>query len=284
MLFRFLRQIHRSVVDPSFAAEIRSLPARSTAGFVFVLILLAAAAQSISHAVLLTDVTQGLPAVLPRLLPGMELRSGRLVSEREMPWVANPLDAADFMSLVTGSTPRFEVFPDSFLVVDTREGATIGPGSSVRMLLTAEEALLNLGSRIVVSVPYVSVVPAERSIVLHRETVTEHLQDGVLSLVLNLFLIHFLTSASGLLSTLVFLSFAAYIFTMRNRRLPYRSCLRLASFAVVPVVLLKVAGAVAGVRSEWLWNVSMVGSMVVLVRAVHWLNRHGDGEPVESNQ
>jgi hypothetical protein len=50
----------------------------------------------------------------------------------------------------------------------------------------------------------------------------------------------------------------------------------------VPVVLLKVAGAAGGVRAEWLWHLSVLGSTVVLFRSIHWLNtrqRQPSGNP-----
>ncbi|MBD3315375.1 MAG: DUF1189 domain-containing protein [Chitinivibrionales bacterium] len=269
MLSKFFCLIHRSVVDPSLAEEVLTYRLRRVIGFVLALTLVAATAESVSHAFALANPRTGLPAVLPRLLPGMELRSGKLVAEQEMPWAANPFDVGDLLSLMTG-LPYKETPPGSLLVVDTREGATIDAGSSVQVLLTAQEALLNFGNNAIIPIPYMHLAPAGTSIAFKRDVLAGFFRNRIGMLALNLLLVHFLASASSLMTTLVFLSLAAYIFTTRVHRLPYLGCLRLASFAVVPVILLKVAGAAAGVYPEWLWHVSIAGSTVVLFRAIHW--------------
>ena len=241
---------------------------RTAVGCAVSLTLLASAAGGWRYAQRMMDPSTGIAAILPRLLPGMEMNNGRLDPKRPTPFVLDSRYVAALGDLISAETVEGTQYPDSFIVVDTSTGMESMPARmGARIVLTSDDFVLNLYPFKPRRIPYRALLPEEHSVVFTEDGVARLLKGRFGQIALYGMLQIAVSTGFNVLFTVFFLAFAAYIFNSQ-RRCRYAACLTMAFFAVSPLPILRLLAAVADVRFAWIWQAGIIASTVVMFRGV----------------
>ncbi len=195
----------------------------------------------------------------------MEIKDGRLVTNRETPYTISGNALAAFMDRLAGYPRFFDRMPDNFLVVDTRtppEPRKAGSAAPAIVLKKATVDFVNMRMEI----PYEALV-GKRNLKFTTPAVQEYLNANKGYVAAHFFIISLFFGFFSITLTAAFLSLAAYIFsTDRSSGYPY--FLRLACYSVTPVTLGTALVSMSGVSAEWTWHIFIVISTIIMFRAM----------------
>jgi len=260
----FFSDLHRSIFDPNFYREV---PARSRGrvmSFVLKMLLFTALALCVSRTYYIVHAERGIAPPLSVLFGDIEIRGGLLKTDLPQPYEVSGEAVAALMNRLMGHSGFFGRVPDNFMVVDTRPPAVAGEGSAAPKIILGESALVFPDMR--VEMPYASLI-AGGDFEFTRQSVQAFLDKNIVPLLFHFFFTGLFFSAFTILLSIFFLSFAAYVFSVERAK-GYPHFVRLACFAVSPVLLGGAVVAVSGVNAEWTWHVFIILSTLIMFRAM----------------
>ncbi|MCL2689110.1 MAG: DUF1189 family protein [Chitinispirillia bacterium] len=260
---KFFSSLHKSIFDPAFSKEAVKLPAGRCIMFLLKLLVLTALISGLAKTYYLLHPERGAASVISAMFNGIEIRDGRLETEREVPFeMPKDLTGAlldDFVGFKV-----FEQVPDNFLVVDTRNPIPAGDEmTGAAKVVLRDTSVFFKDMRI--EVPYRLLVG--KNFEFTEPAVQRVLQKNVLSFVLNFFMFSFVFTLFTVLMSVFFLSAAAYLFSFqRTKKFVY--FLKIACFSISPVMIGSALVAVSGVRAEWAWYIFVILSTMIMFRAM----------------
>jgi hypothetical protein len=265
---------HRSITDPAFYREVVAFGSGRVVLFLIELVVLSALLDGVSHTRQLFDRGKGLPAVLPSLLPGMEIRDGRLDPKRPTPFVADRaygVALGKLLEVVPGVTAEYG---DSFVVVDTAQGAFHHMSTATRYGFGPEYIVINSPPFPPTVVPYTAAGPGRGAAPAAQVVVNLlRLHLGLVFCVLAIQ--HCAVTTANVLFAVFFLAVAAYIFR-REKAGHFKAFLKMACFAVSPLPIGRALVALSATRAEWMWHASIIVSTFVMFRAVRGMSQKRD--------
>jgi hypothetical protein len=268
----FFADLHRSIFDPNFYREAVERSRGRVFFFFFKLLLFTALIMGFSKTYYLVHSERGIAPLVNAMFGEMEIKDGRLVTEFEQPYAVPSGLTAELMNRLVGYSGFFGRLPDNFLVVDTRT-----PPTEYKFALTGPAILLKESAvdlrRMEMELPYKFFISVS-DFKFPVAAVQEFLNRNFASFALNFFLISLFFGFFTMTLSVFFLSLASYVFTL-DRSGGYRRFVRLACYAITPVMLGNAFVAASGVSAEWTWHVFIVISTLLMFRAM----RHG-----QSNQ
>jgi len=193
----------------------------------------------------------------------MEIRDGRLKTERETPFEMPKGLTGALLDNLAGFRVFLQV-PDNFLVVDTRNPI---PGddkvTGAAKVLLKESSVLFKDMRI--EMPYELLVGKDFEFT--AAAVQEFLHRNMLSFMLNFFILSFFMTLFTVLICVLVLSAAAYLSSF-NREKKFGYFLKIACFSISPVMIGSALVAVSGVSAEWAWFIFIILSTMLMFRAM----------------
>ena len=260
---KFFSSLHRSVFHPFFIREAIKFPAFSVVMFLFKLLVLTALVSGISKTYYLLHNDRGVAPVISVMFGEMEIRDGRLKTEREVPFEMSKDLTGALLDNLVGFTV-FQQVPDNFLIVDTRDPLPADDKvTGAAKILLKDASVLFKDMRI--EVPYEKLVG--KNFEFTAEVVQGFLHRNALSFVLNFFMLSFFFTLSTVLMSLLFLSIGAYLFSFdKTKKFGY--FLRIACFSISPVMIGSALVAVSGVSAEWAWYIFVILSTMLMFRAM----------------
>jgi hypothetical protein len=208
---------------------------------------------------------RGVAALAVALFDGMELRDGRLLTDREQPYSLSGNALAALMDRLMGEQHLFDRIPENVLVVDTRTPPKpYGEGGAAPAIVLREATVEFVNIRI--EVPYEALI-GRKNLKFTAQAFQEYLNASMGRVAMHFIIISLFFGFFSLALSAVFLSLAAYIFSS-DRSNGYGHFLRLACYAVTPVTLGAALVAVSGVSAEWTWHVFIVISTILMFRAM----------------
>jgi hypothetical protein len=148
----FFLQIHRSIFDLPFYREVPTFGRRSSLLFVIKLVLIASVISAVAHTCYVFSVSRGTVPAIAAAMKGIEIKDGRLVSERLLPYEI-PARELDFIysrfinipsAIDTTQMPR--------LIIDTSANQPARTTSTI--VMRSRDAVFYSASGVPQVVPY----------------------------------------------------------------------------------------------------------------------------------
>jgi len=264
----FFSDLHRSIFDARFYREAVTRSRGRVVLFMAALLLLTSLVSGLAKAFYFVDPERGVAALVGSLFGGMEIRDGRLLTDREPPYPISGSALAAFMDRLAGGYPRFfdtERIPDNFIVVDTRTpSAQYAAGQSAPAIVLKETAADFVNMR--VEVPYTALI-GRKNLKFTAPAIQEYLNASRGYAAAHFVILSLFSGFFSITLSAAFLSLAAYIFSA-DRSNGYGYFLRLACYSVTPVTLGAALVSLSGVSAEWTWHVFIIISTILMFRAM----------------
>jgi len=264
----FFSDLHRSIFDARFYREAVTRSRGRVLLFMAALLLLTSVVAGLAKAFYFVHPERGVAALAGSLFGGMEIRDGRLLTDREPPYSISGSSLAALMDRLAGGYPRFfdtERMPDNFLVVDTRTPpAPYAMGPSAPAIVLKETAVDFVNMR--VEIPYAALF-GRKNMQFTASAVQEYLNAGRGYAAAHFIILSLFSGFFSITLSAAFLSLAAYIFTT-DRSNGYGYFLRLACYSVTPVTLGAALVSLSGVSADWTWHVFIIISTILMFRAM----------------
>jgi len=260
---KFFSSLHRSIFHPFFIREAVKFSAVSVIMFLLKLLVLTALISGISKTYYLLHAERGAAPVISVMFDEIEIKEGRLKTEREVPFEMSKDLTGALLDNFVGFTV-FQEVPDNFLVVDTRNPLPAdNEVAGAAKILFKESSVLFKDMRI--EVPYEKLVG--KNFEFTPAAVQSFLNRNALSFVLNFFILNLFFTLFTVLMSLFFLSTAAYLFSFHKTK-KFGYFLKIACFSIQPVMIGSALVAVSGVSAEWAWYIFIILSTMLMFRAM----------------
>jgi hypothetical protein len=261
---RFFSDLHRSIFDPSFYREVLTRSRRRVVLFMLKMLVFTALILCISSTYYITHSERGIAPLVSALFGDMEIRDGFLKTDLPQPYEVSGDALAVLFNRLMGHSRFFGRVPDNFLVVDTRAHSVSGDGAAAPNVILGESAVAFPEMRM--EMPYKSLV-AGGNFEFTAASVQAFLNKNTVLFLLHFFFVGLFFGAFTLLLSVFFLSLASYIFST-DRAKGYRHFVKLACFAISPVMLGNALVAASGVNAEWTWHLFIIISTIIMFRAM----------------
>jgi len=263
----FFSDLHRAVFDVRFYKEAIGRSWGRTAMFMVQLLILTSLVSGFAKAYYFVHAERGVAALAGALFGGLEIRGGRLITDREPPYPLSGEALATLLDRLAGYQYQrlADRMPDNFIVVDTRT-----PPGHYAMGATAPAVVLKKTTvefvNMHIEAPYEAFI-GKKNMKFTTQAVQEYLDANKGYVVAHFIIISLVFGFFSVAISAVFLSLAAYIFST-DRSIGYGRFLHIACYAITPVTLGAALVAVSGVSAEWTWHVFIVISTILMFRAM----------------
>jgi len=215
------------------------------------LLLLTSLVTGFAKAYYFVHSERGVATLVGALFGGMEIRDGRLLTDRDQPYAISGNALAALMDRLAGYSRFFDRLPDNF-----------GPSAPAIVLKDATVDFVNMG----LEVPYEALI-GKRNLTFTAQAVQEYLNASKGYVAAHFVILSLFFGFFSLALSAAFLSLAAYIFSADRSR-GYPRFLRLACYSATPVSLGAALVSLSGVYANWTWHVFIVISTILMFRAM----------------
>lgn len=261
----FFSQIHASITQPQFYRTVRDLSTRQVSWFVFRLIVVTALLQGAIHTWQSIDMKSGVPFFLSRMMQGISLNSGELVSEKGELYAPPTPYVRDLFAFISATPERLVALPDSAIVIDVRESIDNEASKSSLIRLMRNGVEISNGTA-AVPIEYTALFGSRGSVNFTSGAIRTYLVAHIVPVAFFFVFFHLIKSGADILFALFFLSFAAYIFRQGKRNLVHS--VKIASFAISPIAVVHILEALSMTRMAWTGQAALLVSSVVLFQAL----------------
>jgi hypothetical protein len=261
----FFSDLHRAIFDARFYREATWRSWGRVGLFMVKLLVLTSLVTGFARAYYFVHPERGVAALVGTLFGDMEIRDGRLLTDRDQPYAISGNALAALMDRLAGHSRFFGRLPDNFLVVDTRtppEPHGLGPSAPAVVLKRATAEFVNMR----IEVPYAALI-GKRNMKLTAADTQEYLNANKGYMAACFIIMSLFSGFFSITLSAAFLSLAAYIFSA-DRSSGYGYFLRVACYSVTPVTLGAALVSLSGVSAEWTWHVFIVISTLIMFRAI----------------
>jgi hypothetical protein len=270
----FFRFLNDSVFSRQFYKNVPDMSAWDVIKFVVIICAVTAVFSGLSHTFYFYNKKTGIPAELTAMFGGMEFINGSLDPHRATPYAPDTRHLSKIFRTLFSMPQFFNDLPDSFLVVDTSSASLSRRSIVTQFLLTEKYLYANPGSTLNFKMPYTAILGG-KNIVVSEASVRELLKKNMRGVAFNCIVqAGFLNTGIFILS-IVFLTFAAYIFRIERFR-GIVEFLKIASFAASPVYVGTNLVALSGTAFPWTWHVLILISTFVMFRGVQASGKNAD--------
>jgi len=262
----FFLQIHRSIFDLPFYREVPLLGRRAVFFYVIKLVLAASCISAIAHTCYVFSPSRGAVAAIAAALKGLEIKEGRLLSDRPLPYEIPARELNQIYSSFINIPAAIDTLQTLRFIVDTSANQPARTVPSI--IMRSNDVALYSASGIPQIVPYYKKAWYGPVNLQFTESGVRHIlkKAAIWIFMINL-LWDGLCCAALVLFCICMLSLAAYIFRIeRGRDIAYY--FGIAGFAITPLPVGTVIIALADVNIPGSWRFLIIMSVVVMFRAL----------------
>jgi hypothetical protein len=262
----FFLQVHRSIFDLSFYRELPLVGRRAVFLFVIKLVLIASGISAIAHTCYVFSVSRGTIPAIAAAMKGIEIKDGRLLSDRPLPYEIPARELGLIYSRFINLPVTIDTLQTPRFIVDTsaNQPARAGPG----IIMRSTDVALYSASGVPQLVPYYKKSWYGPVTLQFTESGTRRLlKKAVVWIFMFNLLWDGLCCAALVLFCICMLGLAAYIFRIeRGRDIAYY--FGIASFAITPIPIGMVIIALSDANIPGSWRFLVIMSAVVMFRAL----------------
>ena len=258
--------LHSSIFSARFYESISEKSAGEAVRFFIIVCIGTAIISGAAHTYYSFDKKTGIAAHVSAMLNGMEFKNGSLDPHRATPYVPGTVHLEKLLNTLFCMPGFFTELPDSFFIVDTSTSARSRKSPRTQILMGERYLYINPGTPISFTIPY-SLILQGNDLVVTEESVQVLLKKYLVVVALNFFIQTGFVNTLVFLLSIVFLTFAAYIFRLDRAR-KFGNFLKLACFAASPVYVGTNFVALSGTTFFWTWHVLILIATFVMFRGV----------------
>jgi hypothetical protein len=170
-----------------------------------------------------------------------------------------------YMDYLSTAQSQYANDLDSFVIIDTAK--VINYKIKVPVILLSYDKILFYEIGSISEFSYKDFLFKSENLVFKTDEIHSFLMQHIPDICIRLIGTHLLWTSTTLLLSILFLSFASYIFRL-DRRNTFGLFFKFACYAVTPLVIGKMVLAVAGVNFAWVWHLLIFFSTIVLFRGL----------------
>ncbi len=264
----FFYELHRSVVDPQFYAEVLTYKRARVAWYVFLLLLLTSFVTVVAQWWHQIESDDGIPSAIELALSGMEIKDGLLDPHVQTPFVPSLQNSWPLMSTVFFQNGMVQA-KDTLLFIDTSASQAFN-FTAPYFALGKDRIHFNYDDKFFkASIPYVKLLNGKRNLKFTASEIRGLLTSPSFlpTIIISMYATTLFQSGLTIFFSIIFLAVAAYIFRI-ERLTGFNVFLRASTFAITPMALGLMLIEVAGVQVIWGWHLLIFISTIVLFRGV----------------
>jgi len=264
----FFYELHRSVVDPQFYAEVLTFKRSKVAWYVFLLLLLTSFVTVIAQWWHQIESGDGIPNAVELALSGMEIKDGLLDPHVQTPFVPSLQSSWPLMSAVFFQNGMIQA-TDTLLFIDTSASQTFNLNAPY-FALGKDRIHFNYDDKYFkASISYVKLLNGKKDLKFTASEIRGLLTSPSFlpTIIISMYATTLFQSGLTIFFSIIFLAVAAYIFRI-DRLTGFNVFLRASTFAITPMALGLMLIEVAGVHAIWGWHLLIFISTIVLFRGV----------------
>ena len=258
--------LHSSIFSARFYERISEKSAGEAVRFFILVCIGTAIISGAAHTYFSFDRKTGIAVQLSAMLNGMKFKNGSLDPHVATPYVPGTMHLEKLLNTLFCMPSLFTELPDSFFIVDTSKSALLRKSPHTQILMGERYLYVNPGTSVSFTVPY-SLIVKDGDLVVTEESVQVLLKKYLVVVALNFFIQTGFVNTLVFLLSIVFLTFAAYIFRLERAR-KFGNFLKTACFAASPVYVGTNFVALSGTTFFWTWHVLILIATFVMFRGV----------------
>lgn len=258
--------LHSSIFSARFYGSIAEKSAGEAVRFFILVCIGTAIISGAAHTYFSFDRKTGIAVQVSAMLNGMEFKNGSLDPHTVSPYIPGTMHLEKLLNTLFCMPRFFTELPDSFFIVDTSKSALSRRSPRTQILMGERCLYVNPGTPVSFTVPY-SLVMQGKDFVVTEESVRALLKKYLVVVASNFFAQTGFVNTLVFLLSIVFLTFAAYIFRLERAR-KFGNFLKIACFAASPVYVGTNFVALSGTTFFWTWHVLILISTFVMFRGV----------------
>lgn len=216
-----------------------------------------------------------LPTTLSAAFPDLRIEGGTLNPPMGSPYAPPAYLLAPVFNQLLKLPTMLHEEADSLVVIDT----ATPPVVTVRIpmvLMQSKSVTFFFNEKTKMEFPYETLLSGTKDFIFTSEAIRHHLNRYFLGVFLGYMFSGVIHGFGMFLFSIFFLALAAFIFRVdRQRR--FSEYLKVAVFAITPIVIGGVLVSLAGVKIQWIWHILIFLSTVVMFRAIIAL---GNNQPI----
>jgi hypothetical protein len=258
--------LHSSIFSSRFYESIADKSAGEAVRFFILVCIGTAIISGAAHTYYSFDRKTGIAVQVSAMLNGMEFKNGSLDPHIATPYVPGTMHLEKLLNTLFCVPRFFTDLPDSFFVIDTSKSALAKKSLRTQILMGGRYLYVNPGTPVSFTVPY-SLMVQGGDLVVTEESVRILLKKYLVVVASNFFIQTGFINTLVFLLSIVFLTFAAYIFRLERAR-KFGNFLKIACFAASPVYAGTNLVALSGTTFFWTWHVLILIATFVMFRGV----------------
>ena len=272
--FNFFATVHKSILSADFYRNVRYFSPVTALKFVLQMCLLTALISGAAYTYYAFDDQRGLPAIVPEVFPGMSLKNGLLDPGRSTPFAPEKAYSVKMLNMLFCMPGVFDVLPDSFIVVDTSLGA-LEKHSIAQLIVSDRFFALKTKQSTSMKIAYSKLFPGPDTIAFTRTGMDKLLRKNRLNMFINFFIQTGIITAGALCVSIIFLTFAAFIFRIEKRE-KVGCYFKKACFAVSPIFIGNNLIAASGSHIPNTWYLLLMIAVFVMFRGIRATHTAGE--------
>jgi hypothetical protein len=273
---RFFSDLHNSIFSARFYETVSEKSPGETLRFIVLACVLTAVVSGAAHTWYSFDRKTGIAVQVSALMSGMEFKNGALDPHIAMPYMPGAAHLEKLLNTIFCVPRFFTALPDSYFIVDTSENALARKSPLTQILMGRRNLYVNPGTPVKFVVPY-SLFLRGSDLVVTEQSVGVLLKKNLFVVASNFFMETGLVNTFVFLLSIVFLTFAAYIFRLERAR-KFGNFLKIACFAASPVYAGTNIVAFSGTTFPWTWHILILAATFVMFRGVQ-ASQKNPGQP-----
>ncbi|MBN1980556.1 MAG: DUF1189 family protein [Chitinivibrionales bacterium] len=276
-------QIHRSIFETTFYREVISLGRKKIISYLVTICAIAAFCIASVQTYRIINTNTGLPYLLPQLFPSMEISRNGMISHADKPYSINKFSVAELFSILSDINLSGLQLPDSVIVVDEGFNKQALDSAVSKIIFAQSSIYFNFKPEFEWELPYDLVLKKDEVVYFTTESLRTFFLSRAPFIFIGLFLRYGATIFFMMFMSIFFLSIAAYIFKS-NQPISFKTVLKIASFAVTPVLVGVLLNNVSGIKVAWMWEVSLFISLFIIIRVLFFLSGRNNEERITGDE
>jgi len=266
ILLTYITAVHHSLVQPLYYRKIVTFSRKQVIRFFLFLLIASSLLSSISDTWYLLYGKNALPKTLAAAFPELEIQNGTLQPRMGSPYSPPAYLLSPIFNQLLKLPEMLHNEADSLVIIDTASPPVVAMRIPM-VLMGLKTVTFFFNEKTKMEFPYEHILSGATDFRFTEEDISRHMTRYIFGIFIGYLFSTLIHNCGMFLFSIFFLSVAAFIFRVDRQRL-FRQYLKIAVYAVTPIVVGGVLVSFAGVKIQWVWHVLIFLSTIVMFRAI----------------
>jgi hypothetical protein len=254
------------LLQPEFYKEVIAMPRKKVIHFFGLMVVISSIVGSIADTWYLIYGKTSIPITLSAAFPGLAIHNGVLCPSDSSPYVPPSYLVSPIFNQLLKLPSMLNNEADSLIAIDTAEHSSMQLRIPM-IILKARKMVVHLNERNIMEFPYEQILFGAKDFEFTSNQIAKFMKRYSIAIFFAYFFSTAINNCIMFLFSIFFLGFAAFIFRM-DRKKKFHEYLKVAVYAISPIILGGMLVSIAGVKFDWIWHILIFLSTIVMFRAI----------------